>query len=69
MLYLILKSIGYGDHSIYKIIQTNKDYNEVQNIFGKDFIITQFTNDDYINKFRNENIIKICNQNYEIFNI
>jgi hypothetical protein len=69
MLYLILKTLGYGDHSIHQIIQTNKNSNEIQNIFGRDYIITQFTNEEYINIFRNENFIKICNQNYEIFNI
>jgi hypothetical protein len=66
MLYLILKILGYGEHSIYQIIQSNKESSEIQRIFGDKYIITQFTNQEYINKYKENNIIKIYNKNYEI---
>lgn len=66
MLYMILKILGYGDHSIYQIVQSNKESNDIQTIYGKEYIITQFTNQEYIDKYMENNIIKICNQNYEI---
>jgi hypothetical protein len=69
MLYIILKKFEYGESQIFKIIQTNKSTSELQNIFGNEYIITQFTNQEYINKYTENNIIKIYNQNYEIFNI
>lgn len=34
MLYLIFKIRGYGEHSIYRIIQSNKESNEIQRIYG-----------------------------------
>jgi hypothetical protein len=66
MLYIILKILGYGEHSIYQIVQSNKESNEIQKTYGDEYIITQFTNQEYIDKYRKNNIIKINNQNYEI---